>query len=74
MNKKWKLLKESIPKGDERVLLFNPAMHNDLDFPGLSVMTSNPEFARRNGLNQGYTHWAKIPYPLPLTKIDKNNM
>lgn len=63
----WVPLKEQLPQGDEWVLLFNEQMHNDDEFPGLSVTVSNPEFIRcGNAIKQNYTHWARIPYPLPI--------
>lgn len=63
----WKPLDTEPPEGPDWVLLFSPAMHNDPDFPGLSVTTSNPDYARENAARNGYTHWAPVTYPLPVT-------
>lgn len=65
--KSWIPLDEQLPDGDmnECVLLFSPHMHLDWEFPGHSVVISNPVFARQNAMKRGYTHWSRIPYPLP---------
>jgi len=66
MNKEWILLSEKLPEGDDWVLIFHPGLHTDTEFPGLSVSASNPYYVRINAIKNGYTHWAKIPYPLPV--------
>lgn len=64
----WRDLAKDPPTGDEWVLLFNQKNHDDQDFPGLSVCTSNATFARTDtALKQGFTKWARIPYPLPVS-------
>jgi len=66
MDPAWVELSDQLPEGPEWVLLFHPRMHADVDYPGLSVITSNPEYVRINAQKNGYTHWSRIPYPLPL--------
>ena len=68
---KWIQLCDELPEGDEWVVLFNPNWHYDMDFPGLSISCSNPEFARENAIKRGYTHWCRVPYPLPISKSDQ---
>ena len=67
MNEQWVKLSDRLPEGKEWVLLFNEISHTQEDFPGLSVTTSNPVYVRNgNAFKNGYTHWARIPYPLPM--------
>jgi len=67
MSPDWISLSDRLPEGQEWVLLFHPVSHTDEDFPGLSVTSSNPEYVRAgNAEANGYSHWARIPYPLPL--------
>jgi len=67
MNPEWIPLSERLPEGREWVLLFHPVEHTDEDYPGLSVNSCNPEYVRAgNAEKNGYSHWARIPYPLPL--------
>ena len=64
MESKWIPLTEP-PEGDECVILFFPYKIMDKDFPGIPLEASNPQFARESALKVGYTHWCRIPYPLP---------
>jgi hypothetical protein len=65
METNWIPLAEQLPEGDECIIMFNPYRILDEDFPGIPIEASNPEYARTNGLKCGYTHWCRVPYPLP---------
>jgi hypothetical protein len=62
---RWIPLSERLPKGKQIVVLFNPKWRDDPEFCGICVIASNPNYARINAIKHGYTHWARIPYPLP---------
>ena len=64
----WQRLDNNPPgAGESWVLLFHPGHHRDPRYPGLSVTVSNCAFAQTNAKSNGYSHWAPIPYPLPLS-------
>lgn len=51
----WRDLKNDPPTGDDCVVLF-PCISD----VGIMYSSSNPEYARVNGLKHGYTHWMPI--------------
>lgn len=52
----WRDLRTDPPTGDRCVVLF--PMISDV---GILFTASNPEYARQNAVNAGYTHWMEIP-------------
>lgn len=56
----WYDLKTEPPSDDEYVVLLFPCKTDC----GLMYITSNPVYARVNGVKNGYTHWARI-HPAP---------
>ena len=52
----WYDLKTEPPSDDEYAVLLFPCKTDC----GLMYITSNPVFARVNGVKNGYTHWARI--------------
>ena len=70
----WKPLTEP-PEGNECVVLFTPdraipksSNYGKIDDVGIFLSASNASYARSNALKHGYTHWYRIPYPLPECK------
>ena len=56
----WYDLATEPPTDDEHAVLLFPCKTDC----GLLYITSNPVFARVNGVKSGYTHWARI-HPAP---------
>ena len=56
----WYDLKIEPPSDDEYAVLLFPCKTDC----GLMYITSNPVYARVNGVKNGYTHWARI-HPAP---------
>lgn len=54
----WKDLKTNPPTGKEKVILLFPCRTEC----GLLYITSNPHYAIKNGVKNGYTHWAKFEF------------
>jgi len=57
---------ESIPGeegSDPPVLIYMPCLDQDPDFPGLSIMVSNPVYAKRQASLGTVTHWMPLPEP-----------
>lgn len=55
---------ECLDASGNPVLIFNPSLRDDSDFPGHAIQVSNPVFASNgNAAKQGYTHWMPIPKP-----------
>ena len=52
----WRDLRTDPPTGNRCVVLF-PQI-TDI---GILFTASNPEYARQNALDAGYTHWMEIP-------------
>ena len=52
----WKDLKTNPPTGKEHAILLFPCRTDC----GLLYITSNPHYAIKNGVKNGYTHWAEI--------------
>lgn len=52
----WYDLASEPPTDDEYAVILFPCKTDC----GLLYTTSNPVFARVNGVKQGYTHWARI--------------
>ena len=63
---KWQPI-ETIPmgrEGDQQVLLYNPNLDADPDFPGHPYTVSNPVYASSpKAVAAGYTLWLRIPEP-----------
>lgn len=53
---KWIPLADYLPTGDEYAVLLYPC---NVDC-GLKYITSNPQYAIKNGIRHGYTHWAEF--------------
>ena len=67
MEMKWISFDDELPKKrKEWVLVFLPILGAWADHPSLSVSCQKAEYARYHAKKDGYTHWCKIPYPLPL--------
>ena len=66
METKWIPLTEQLPEGREDVVLFKPT-NDDVAIP---LVVSNPVYAK-SALAHGYTHWCRIPYPLPYEKAEE---
>ena len=70
---KWISFEEELPNIhlDECVLLFSYKLLEDKEFPGIPFEVSNPQYARTNAQKNGYTHWCRVPYPLPNLESKK---
>jgi hypothetical protein len=58
---RWHDLKTESPPGDGCVVLFPNISDVGIFFETRLYISSNPEYARLNALEQGYTHWFPIP-------------
>lgn len=54
---KYRDLKEDPPTGKEYCVVLFPCRTDC----GNLYITSNPKYARANGLKAGYTHWFELP-------------
>ena len=54
----WRDLKTDPPTGKEHAILLFPCKTDC----GLLYITSNPHYAIKNGVLNGYTHWAEIEF------------
>ena len=54
----WKDLKTNPPTGKEHAILLFPCRTDC----GLLYITNNPHYAIKNGVKNGYTHWAEIQF------------
>jgi len=55
----WKSLKDNPPEINDTPILIFPCITD----VGHKITVSNRDFAIKNGLKQGYTHWAEIILP-----------
>jgi len=53
---KWNDLKTNPPTGDEYAIILFPCKSDC----GILYSASNPHYAIKHGIRQGYTHWADI--------------
>lgn len=52
----WRDLKTDPPTGSEYCILLFPCKSD----VGILYTTSNPHYAMKQGIRQGYTHWAEF--------------
>lgn len=54
----WKDLATDPPTGEEHCVLLFPCKTD----VGILYITSNPYYAIKHGIDQGYTHWAEVEH------------
>ena len=56
---KWRDLLKDPPTGNETCVVLFPTISD----VGILFTTSNPHYAKANGLKNGYTHWMELDNP-----------
>lgn len=67
----WIRIDKRLPAKNACIIIYNPQLEKDIDFPGHSCTVSNTEYVRcGNALKEGFTHWAEF-LPPPKSKLKR---
>jgi len=70
MEMEWISFDDELPKKrNEWLLVFLPILGGGQDFPSISISCQRAEYVRYHAKKDGYTHWCRIPYPLPYPHL-----